>query len=94
MSTDHDEAQAWNTRFAQPGFFFGTAPNAFLTRTIDLLAPGQSVLAVADGEGRNGVFLAERGMRKDPNLIGRDVETQLPELWYQVTGGVSSKSYG
>ncbi len=62
MSTDHDEAQAWNTRFAQPGFFFGTAPNAFLTRTIDLLAPGQSVLAVADGEGRNGVFLAERGM--------------------------------
>ena len=40
------------------------------------------------------LFLAERGMRKDPNLIGRDVETQLPELWYQVTGGVSSKSYG
>lgn len=63
MLTDRDETQAWNTRFAQPGFFFGTEPNAFLVRHVHLLAPGQSVLAVADGEGRNGVFLAECGMQ-------------------------------
>ena len=62
MPTDRDDAQAWNARFAQPGFFFGTEPNAFLVRHVELLTPGQSVLAVADGEGRNGVFLAERGM--------------------------------
>ncbi len=56
-----------------------------------------SLVGIAEALGmRAGIllFLAERGMRKDPNLIGRDVETQLPELWYQVTGGVSSKSYG
>ena len=56
-----------------------------------------SLVGIAEALGmRAGIllFLAERGMRKDPNLIGRDVEAQLPELWYQVTGGVSSKSYG
>ncbi len=52
----------WDLRFAQPGYLFGTAPAAFLPRHVGLLSPGQRVLVVADGEGRNGVFLAEHGM--------------------------------
>ncbi|UVI40787.1 hypothetical protein L1F33_08485 [Qipengyuania spongiae] len=42
---------------------FGTAPNAFLAREAHRLTPGSKVLAVADGEGRNSVFLAQHGHR-------------------------------
>ncbi len=52
----------WDERYAQPGFFFGEAPNAFLKSQQPLLKAGMSALAVADGEGRNGVWLAEQGL--------------------------------
>ena len=61
MSFD-DPRGTWNARFAGPEFHFGRAPNAFLAREATRLARGQSVLCVADGEGRNGVFLAARGL--------------------------------
>jgi cyclopropane fatty-acyl-phospholipid synthase-like methyltransferase len=52
----------WNERYAGEEFHFGTEPNAFLTSQKKLLKPGTSCLAVADGEGRNGVWLAEQGL--------------------------------
>lgn len=52
----------WDERYAQPGFLFGEAPNAFLKGQAARLAPGMRALAVADGEGRNGVWLAEQGL--------------------------------
>jgi len=61
MSFD-DPRSTWNARFAGPEFHFGRVPNAFLAREAARLARGQSVLCVADGEGRNGVFLAARGL--------------------------------
>ena len=58
-----EEALAqWNARYAQPGYVFGTEPNAFLISQAFRLKPGQKALAIADGEGRNGVFLARRGL--------------------------------
>jgi SAM-dependent methyltransferase len=56
------EFERWQARFAAPGYLFGTEPNAFLKGHAHLLQKGQRALAVADGEGRNGVFLAERGL--------------------------------
>ncbi|MEA3028235.1 MAG: hypothetical protein QOF91_3520 [Alphaproteobacteria bacterium] len=56
------ELERWEARFAAPGYVFGTEPNAFLRSKADLLKPGQKALSIADGEGRNGVFLAERGL--------------------------------
>jgi SAM-dependent methyltransferase len=56
------ERQRWEDRFSEPGYRFGTAPNDFLKSKASLFEPGQNVLAVADGEGRNGVFLAEQGL--------------------------------
>lgn len=53
--------EMWNARFASPEYVFGTTPNAFLVRQRARITPGMKVLAVADGEGRNGVWLAERG---------------------------------
>src|SRR5512135_2883059 len=52
----------WNARYADSSYLFGTEPNAFLVTQAGLLRPGQKVLAVADGEGRNGVWLARQGL--------------------------------
>lgn len=52
----------WDKRYAQDGYLFGERPNAFLARQKDRLPPGGRALAVADGEGRNGVWLAEQGL--------------------------------
>ncbi len=54
--------ERWNTRYAIRDYLFGTAPNVFLKAETRRLNPGNLVLALADGEGRNGVFLAEKGM--------------------------------
>jgi 2-polyprenyl-3-methyl-5-hydroxy-6-metoxy-1,4-benzoquinol methylase len=53
----------WDERYASAEYFFGTEPNAFLVSQQNLLKPDMSCLAVADGEGRNGVWLAEQGLR-------------------------------
>jgi|SRR6185503_16901724 cyclopropane fatty-acyl-phospholipid synthase-like methyltransferase len=53
--------ETWNARFAGGEYLFGEAPNAFLTREARWIAPRGSVLCVADGEGRNSVWLAEQG---------------------------------
>lgn len=53
----------WNERYAGEEYHFGTEPNAFLASQLARLKPGMSCLAVADGEGRNGVWLAEQGLQ-------------------------------
>jgi cyclopropane fatty-acyl-phospholipid synthase-like methyltransferase len=60
-----DPAGTWNQRFAADGFLFGTEPNAWLRDHAGVWQPGQRVLSVADGEGRNSVWLAKRGLRVD-----------------------------
>lgn len=55
-------APSWDQRYSQPGFLYGTEPNAYLTSQRHLLAGGRNALAVADGEGRNGVWLAQQGL--------------------------------
>ncbi|MCU0809510.1 MAG: class I SAM-dependent methyltransferase [Thiobacillaceae bacterium] len=51
----------WNERYATEDYIFGTAPNVFLASQSALIRPGMRALAIADGEGRNGVWLAEQG---------------------------------
>lgn len=53
----------WEERFATDDYLFGTEPAAFLRDHADYLTPGATALSVADGEGRNAVFLAERGLQ-------------------------------
>ena len=55
------DLQAWDTRFAQDAYIFGPAPNVFLGTSVAHIPSGARVLAVADGEGRNGVWLAQQG---------------------------------
>lgn len=58
----HDAEAFWNARYAGDAYHFGEVANAFLMRQADRLRPGMRALAVADGEGRNGVWLAEQGL--------------------------------
>lgn len=63
FSDDPAQLERWNTRFSAEGYIFGTAPNAFLESQRERLAPGMRALCVADGEGRNSVWLARQGLQ-------------------------------
>ncbi len=56
-----DAASTWNRRFAGHTYLFGTTPNVWLTGQARRLAPASRLLCVADGEGRNSVWLAQQG---------------------------------
>ncbi|MCU0764535.1 MAG: class I SAM-dependent methyltransferase [Burkholderiaceae bacterium] len=63
MSSGFDNPrQTWDARFAGDEYIFGTAPNVFLAAQRPRLAAGSRALAVADGEGRNSVWLAQQGL--------------------------------
>ncbi len=51
----------WNERYSESGFAFGTEPNDFLVASVELLQPGSQILCLAEGEGRNAVYLASLG---------------------------------
>lgn len=53
----------WDQRYADDEFAYGTAPNEFLVQMFARIPAGGRVLCLADGEGRNGVWLAQQGMR-------------------------------
>lgn len=55
------DSAAWNARYAETPGMFGSAPNVFLTEQAQRLRPGMRALALGDGEGRNGVWLAGQG---------------------------------
>jgi SAM-dependent methyltransferase len=52
----------WQGRYSIPDYLFGKEPNYFLASCKPLLPRSGKVLSVADGEARNGVWLAEQGL--------------------------------
>ena len=62
MNLSNSEYERWEKRFSVPDYVFGTEPNVFLKSQAAALPKSGTALAVADGEGRNGVWLAERGL--------------------------------
>lgn len=55
-----DAAGRWNERYGGEGFAYGEEPNDFLAEHAAEIPPGR-VLCLADGEGRNSVWLARQG---------------------------------
>lgn len=53
----------WDERYSTAEYVYGTEPNQFLVERWSALPAGGEILCLADGEGRNGVFLATKGMR-------------------------------
>jgi len=57
-----DAAAFWNRRYNEPELAYGDNPNDFLRQQAETLPPGDA-LCLADGQGRNAVFLARLGHR-------------------------------
>ncbi len=69
----------WDERYSEPGFAYGTEPNDFLRERAAQLEPGRT-LSLAEGEGRNAVFLAGLGHRVtavDASAVGLDKARRL-----------------
>ena len=58
-----DSSFDWEQRYAGSTQLFGELPSDLLLTERQRLQPGFTALAVADGEGRNGVWLAEQGLQ-------------------------------
>lgn len=84
MTTPLDSARtsngtSWDERYAQTEYFYGTTPNAFLFSVYGRIPSGR-VLCLAEGEGRNAVFLASRGYQVtavDSSAVGLRKAEQL-----------------
>ncbi|WP_353472944.1 class I SAM-dependent methyltransferase [Salipiger sp. H15] len=53
----------WDERYAVEDYVYGTEPSGVLIRRNNWLKPGAKALCVADGEGRNSVYLAQLGLK-------------------------------
>ncbi|RTL73003.1 MAG: class I SAM-dependent methyltransferase [Hyphomicrobiales bacterium] len=53
------QSEFWDERYKGETFAFGEAPNAFLAAQAHRLTAGMHALVPGDGEGRNGVWLAQ-----------------------------------
>ena len=85
----------WDARYAEDALAYGDAPNDWLASVADRLPEGGAVLCLAEGQGRNAVYLAERGHRVlavDLSAVGLEraqafaaergvtIETEVAEL--------------
>lgn len=72
----------WDERYAQPGFAYGSDPNDFLRQMAEGVGGEGHALCLAEGEGRNAVFLAEQGWdvtAVDESAVGLEKARQLAE---------------
>jgi SAM-dependent methyltransferase len=60
MTAGTDARRMWDERYGGEHYLYGTEPNEFLAANVASLPMGE-VLCLADGEGRNSVFLAGTG---------------------------------
>lgn len=70
----------WDERFGTKEYLFGTEPAAFLRDNVGLVPPGARALCIAEGEGRNAVFLAGLGCEVtafDASAVGLDKARKL-----------------
>lgn len=71
----------WDERYSSQEYAYGTAPNEFLVEKVSCIPKGK-VLSLAEGEGRNAVFLAKQGYTVtavDASLVGLNKARKLAE---------------
>ena len=71
----------WDERYSAAGHAYGTTPNEFLVAQFRAIPKGR-VLSLAEGEGRNAVFLAQQGYTVtavDASLVGLNKARKLAE---------------
>ena len=60
---DPSKPEFWDERYESEEYFYGTEPNGYLESVAQLIPSNSKILCLADGEGRNGVYLAQKGHR-------------------------------
>lgn len=71
----------WDERYSAQEYAYGTNPNKFLEANVSSIPKGK-VLSLAEGEGRNAVFLAKQGYSVtavDASLVGLNKARKLAE---------------
>lgn len=71
----------WDERYSAEEYAYGTKPNQFLEENVGQIPKGQ-VLSLAEGEGRNAVFLAQQGYSVtavDASIVGLNKARKLAE---------------
>lgn len=53
----------WNNRYKEKEFAYGIAPNQFFKESINKLKIKGTILLPAEGEGRNAVYAAKKGLK-------------------------------
>lgn len=69
----------WDERYNSKEYAYGTTPNEFLVEKVCCIPKGK-VLSLAEGEGRNAVFLAKQGYAVtavDGSLVGLQKAAKL-----------------
>lgn len=61
MAKDLTPFKAWNERYDADGYYYGTEPNDYLKLKEPVFSRASKILCLAEGEGRNAIFLAEKG---------------------------------
>lgn len=72
----------WDQRYSEEGFAYGTTPNDFLVAEYEHIPRNGRVLSLAEGEGRNAVFLARQGYHVtgvDQSQVGLEKARSLAE---------------
>jgi len=54
--------ELWNKKFSRDGFLYGEEPNSFIKENSYLFEKNSKVLCLGEGEGRNALFLAKKGL--------------------------------
>ena len=71
----------WDERYSEAGFAYGTEPNDFLVSVVERISMG-TVLSLAEGEGRNAVYLASLGFQVtgvDGSKVGLEKARELAQ---------------
>jgi cyclopropane fatty-acyl-phospholipid synthase-like methyltransferase len=74
--------EMWDNRYSNKEYAYGTEPNAFFKQTIDNLKIKGNLLLPAEGEGRNAVYAAKKGLTVhafDISIEGKKKAFQLAE---------------
>lgn len=72
----------WNEKYQGQDYFYGTEPNDFLRAIANTWTTPKKILCIAEGEGRNAVFLARLGHQVsaiDSSSVARDKALALAE---------------
>jgi SAM-dependent methyltransferase len=80
----NQQPNMWDERYNSESFFYGTEPNDFLVEQSKYISPQSSVLCLAEGEGRNAVYLASLPVQPevtalDSSSVGLEKAKKLAE---------------